>query len=384
MAYDSPFSGPYGGAGPALPPGYMEMATQPGRDVQGLLKSIGEKFKERREKKKQEAKELKATRSLAKALGVDRLGMDEASIETADVDTIMGKIQAWQAKNRERELEVKEEPGKRSAATVKVMQHMLGGQAEQLRAQDAYGAEPGGPGGGPLDEQEANKLRAIQSILPHMEGMEPSMIETILELSQGGGGRRAGDTFELSPAGGVGMYTSKGGKSAAVVSGIPKAPTELERSRSGYYDAQKAKVKAETKSEELYHDVMKGFGGGKTDTKGMDIPTKRKVTKLESEIAQAQTNIERLTLLEKDQVPFVNYDDGVINLEKSRAQEAGKDWTTFGEATRSDSMLKEKQKLTKLQKQLAKLRGDSGGAAIPRPPVTEIDPMAPENLFPSE
>ena len=372
MAYDSPFSGPYGGAGPALPPGYMEMATQPGRDVQGLLKSIGEKFKERREKKKQEAKELKATRSLAKALGVERIGMDESSIETADVDTIMGHIQAMQVKNKERELEVREEPGKRSAATVKVMQHMLGGQAEQLRARYDYGAEPGGPGGGPLDEQEANKLRAIQSILPHMEGMEPSMIETILELSQGGG-PRAGETF-TTPGGATGMYTSKGGRSATLISGGPKAPTKLEDARTTYYKEQAKKAASTTEANVLYNKMLKGIQGD-VDTGDMDTTTKKKVTDLEDEIKLAQDNLKKITQL-GNATPFVNYDSGVIDLRKSKkAQEPG--WWRNVKA-KSDAKLEEEQNLAKAQAKLNKLRGDSSGAAVPAPPLFDVSP---ENLF---
>ena len=302
MAYDSPFSGPYGGAGPALPPGYMEMATQPGRDVQGLLKSIGEKFKERREKKKQEAKELKATRSLAKALGVERLGLDESSIETADVDTLMGRIQALAEKRKERELEVQEAPEKRSAATVKVMQHMLGGQAEQLRAQGAYGEEPGGPGGGPLDQQEANKLRAIESILPHMEGMEPSMIETILELSQGGAAGRPGD---ITP-GPEGSWILQAGKNAySVLGGPKKAPSPAEMAL-----ARERTAKAE--GHERFNKMMKGIESAKTDTSDMDGKTERTVTKLEADIQKARDNVEMLEDLSKKHESYANWDGGKV------------------------------------------------------------------------
>ena len=153
MAYDSPFSGPYGGAGPALPPGYMEMATQPGRDVQGLLKSIGEKFKERSEKSKREAKVAKTTRALAMALS-EELEMDESQIERADADTLAGRIAALGEKRKGAEQ-------RQSQATMKLMQGVLGGQADAMRARQDYGEEPGGPPGGPLSAQEQNKLRAI-------------------------------------------------------------------------------------------------------------------------------------------------------------------------------------------------------------------------------
>ena len=366
MAYDSPFSGPYGGAGPALPPGYMEMATQPGRDVQGLLKSIGEKFKERREKKKQEAKELKATRSLAKALGVERLGLDESSIETADVDTIMGRIQALAEKRKERELEVQEAPEKRSAATVKVMQHMLGGQAEQLRAQDAYGAEPGGPGGGPLDEQEANKLRAIESILPHMEGMEPSMIETILELSQGGG--TGAGTIREGPGGSMLLQTGRG--TFSVLKGVDKEPSPAEMAL-----ARERTAKAE--GHERFNEMMKGIQAAKVDTSDMDQKTERTVTKLEADIQKARDNVEMLEDLSKKHKPYANWDGGKVvgaaEVDKISAFNA-----VIGEKSTSSSLISEKQKLEKLQKQLNKLRADSGGAAIPRPPLFDVSP---ENLF---
>lgn len=412
MAYDSPFSGAYGGAGPALPPGYMEMATQPGRDVQGLLKSIGEKFKERREKKKQEGKELKATRSLAKALK-DSLGMEDVDIEKSDVDTLMGKIQALAEKRKERELgvreqgadiaerdlqqrgqqaftragqverdlNIKEAAGAQDKASMQMIQQALGAEAEGLatRREAPFVAL-----GGPLGEREQGQLRGLENLLPAIEqnlGAHPEMVEKILELSQGGG-RQAGDTFAI-PGGGVGMYTSKGGKSAAVVSGIPKAPTELERSRSGYYEAQEGRVKAQTKSEELYHDVMEKFGGGKTDTSKMTPEQKRTVTKLEAEIQLAENNLKRIAQLGND-APFVNYDmGGVIDLKKSKEQQSGSQWDTFGEMAKSDAKLEEELKLKAAKAKLAKLRGASG-AAVPRPPVTEIDPMAPENLFPSE
>ena len=356
MAYDSPFSGAYGGAGPALPPGYMEMATQPGRDVQKMLKGIGEQFKERREKKKQEGKELKATRSLAKALK-ESLGMEDVDIEKADVDTLMGKIQSLAMKQKLRE-------GDQDTATMKMLQQALGAEAEGLatRRDAPFVAQ-----GGPLDEQGEERLRGIQNMLPAIEqnlGAHPEMVETIMELSQGGG-RQAGDTFAI-PGGGVGMYTSKGGKSAAVVGGIPKPVTELERSRAGYYDAQKIKVEEETKSQRIYHDVMEGFGAGKTNKSGMDSQTKREVTKLESDIQLAKDNLAKIEKLGND-APFVNYDDGVIDLTKSKKAQ-GSSWWRNSKA-KSDAKLEEEQTLVNLQKQLIKLRGASGGAAIPRPPL---------------
>jgi hypothetical protein len=252
------------------------------------------------------------------------------------------------------------------------MQHMLGGQAEQLRAQDAYGAEPGGPGGGPLDQQEENKLRAIESMLPHMEGMEPSMIETILELSQGGG-PRAGETF-TTPGGATGMYTSKGGRSATLISGAPKAQTPLEDARTTYYKEQARKAASTTESNELYLEMLKGMQGD-VDTGDMDTTTKKKVTDLEDEIKLAQDNLKKITQL-GNATPFVNYDSGVIDLRKSRkAQEAGW-WRNV--KSKSDAKLEEEQKLESLQKQLNKLRGDSGGAAVPAPPLYDVSP---ENLF---
>jgi len=372
MAYDSPFSGAYGGAGPALPPGYMEMATQPGRDVQGLLKSIGEKFKERREKKKQEGKELKATRSLAKALK-DSLGMEDVDIEKSDVDTLMGRIQALSMKQKLRE-------GDQDTATMKVIQQTLGAEAEDLATRRDY---PLLARGAPLGAQDESRLQGLQNLLPAIEqnlGMHPEMVETIMELSQGGG-PRAGETFELSPAGGVGMYTSKGGRSAAVVSGIPKPQTPLEAARTGYYEAQKGKVQAQTRSEELYQGAMEKFGGGKVDTGEMTPEQKRTVTKLEAEIQLAENNLKRIAQLGND-APFVNYDSGVINLKKSRAQQ-GDETFQWGVKSKSDAKLEEEQRLAAAKAKLAKLRGTSG-AAVPRPPVTGIDPMAPENLFPSE
>ena len=364
MAYDSPFSGAYGGAGPALPPGYMETATQPGRDVQGLLKSIGEKFKERREKKKQAAKELKATRSLAKALGLDRIGMDDESIETSDIDTIMGKIQGYQAKNKERELAVKEEPGQRADATMRIMQNVLGGQADQFRARNAYGEEPGGPRGGPLDQQEENRMRAIESMQPHMQGADPSMIESILSLSQGGGSG-AGSVRE-GPGGSLLLQNSK--NAFSVLKGVDQTPSDADKAL-----ARQRNAKAE--GDERYNELLEGIQGA-TDTSDMDTSTKKKVTDLEDEIKLAQDNLAKITQLGND-APFVNYDDGVIDLAKSRKAEGASWWRNS--KSRTDAKLEEEQKLKSLQKKLNKLRGESGGAAIPAPPLSFDD--SPENLF---
>ena len=367
MAYDSPFSGSYGGAGPALPPGYMETATQPGRDVQGLLKSIGEKFKERREKKKQAAKELKATRSLAKALGLDRIGIDDESIETMDIDTIMGKIQGYQAKNKERELAVKEEPGQRADATMKIMQHVLGGQADQFRARNAYGEEPGGPRGGPLDQQEENRMRAIESMQPHMQGADPSMIGSILSLSQGGGS--GAGSVQQGPGGSLLLQTGRG--TFSVLKGVDKEETPsdvaLARERT-----------AKAVGHERFNEVMKGIQAEKTDTSDMDGKTERTVVKVESQIEQAQNNIEMLEGLRKKNAPYANW-DGEKVVGEAEVDDISMFNSVIGEKSTSSSLTSEKQKLKKLQKQLNKLRADSGGAAIPAPPLSFDD--SPENLF---
>ena len=343
-----------------MPPGYMEMATQPGRDVQKMLKGIGDQFKERREKKKQEGKELKATRSLAKALK-ESLGMEDVDIEKADVDTLMGKIQSLAMKQKLRE-------GEQDTATMKMFQQTLGAEAEGLatRRDAPFVAQ-----GGPLDEQGEERLRGIQNMLPAIEqnlGAHPEMVETIMELSQGGG-RQAGDTFAI-PGGGVGMYTSKGGKSAAVVGGIPKPVTELERSRAGYYEAQTEKAKSATKSQEQYQELIRGFGAGKTDKSGMEGRTAREVTALEKEIDQAQSNITMLESLKKEHKPYANWNSGKV-VGAAEVDEISPFNTVIGEKSTSSSLVSEKDKLDKLQKKLNKLRGASGGAAIPAPPLYE-------------
>ena len=372
MAYDSPFSGAYGGAGPALPPGFMEMATQPGRDMQKVLKSIGEKFKERREKKKQAAKELKATRSLAKALGVDRIGMDEESIETADVDTIMGKIQGWQAKNKERELAVKEAPGKQDRASMQMIQQALGSEAEGLatRREAPFVAR-----GGPLDEQGEARLQGLQNLLPAIEqnlGAHPEMVETIMALSQGGGS--GAGSIRPGPLGSLLLQNSK--NAFSVLKGVDEPPSQLEVERAGYYRAQAEKAESGTEANVLYNEMLRGIQGD-IDTSEMDKTTKKEVTDLEDEIKLAQDNLKKITQL-GNATPFVNYDSGVINLKKSRAQQ-GDETFQWGVKSKGDAKLEEEQKLEALQKKLNKLRGDSGGAAVPRPPLGFDD--SPENLF---
>ena len=109
----------------------------------------------------------------------------------------------------------------------------------------------------------------------------------------------------------------------------------------------------------------------------MDTTTKKKVTDLEDEIKLAQDNLKKITQL-GNATPFVNYDDGVIDLKKSRKQQ-GDELFQYGVKSKADAKLEEEQKLESLQKKLNKLRGDSGGAAIPRPPLPFDD--SPENLF---
>jgi len=188
-----------------------------------------------------------------------------------------------------------------------------------------------------------------------MEGADPSMIESILSLSQGGGS--GAGSVQQGPGGSLLLQTGK--NTFSVLKGVDKASTPAE-------DALTRERTAKAVGLENYNELIKQFGAGKTDKGGMSEQTKRKVTKLESDIQLAKDNLAKIEQL-GNEAPFVNYDDDVINLTKSKKAQ-GSSWWRNSKA-KSDAKLEEEQKLEKLQKQLIKLRVDSGGAAIPAPPL---------------
>ena len=371
MAYSSPYGGAYGAGGQsALPAGFMEAATSPGRSWGDAIKRLGDRHKEAKEKSKHEAKVAKTTRALAMALS-EELEMDESQIERADADTLAGKIAALGEKRKGAEQ-------RQSQATMKLMQGVLGGQADAMRARQDYGEEPGGPPGGPLSAQEQNKLRAIESMMPLMEGADPSMIDTILSLSQGGG-VRAGETF-TTPSGAEGMYTSAGGGSAALISGPPKPPTALEDARKELYEAQAEKSRAGAKSERLYQEQLNQFAKGVAPG-GADDKIKKEIADLKSQIEKAEANLNSIEEL-GNSAQFIDFDDGEVDKEDSRtAQGASSFWPpslSHDVLGKGDAIKREKEIIRKARAKLRKLSG-----SVPKPPsmFEEDENLSPENLF---
>lgn len=221
-----------------------------------------------------------------------------------------------------------------------------------------------------MDEQGEARLQGLQNLLPAIEqnlGAHPEMVETIMALSQGGGS--GAGSVQQGPGGSLLLQTGKG--TFSVLKGVdkPESPADVALARQR---------NASAKSDELYHELLEGIKGEKVNTSGMSEQDKRTVVKLESEIEQSQNNIEMLEGLRKKNVSYANW-DGEEVVGEAEVDEISMFNAVIGEKSTSSSLTSEKQKLKKLQKQLNKLRGESGGAAIPAPPLSFDD--SPENLF---
>lgn len=297
MRYDSPFDGPYGAAGqPALPPGFMEQATQPGRDIQKLLKGIGERFKERREEKRREIKVTKAGRSMIKALGEEVTGISPEEVEEMDSAAIQGwgqaqverraeqlaqiQQQAQALKEREvqqagqqaftragqaeRELALRrqdqERPAQQNAAMNQLIQGYLGGRVEGLqrraeaeRTRAAFGQEPGVeqlPPGMPLsgvEQDELERLPRFMQAYRENPGADAGQAMQFLEAQQAAGRPAFRPEIVPMPGGSLAMTTSDRSAIPLANSG---GETPLDKARTRLVESQIKLTDAKAKGEQ--------------------------------------------------------------------------------------------------------------------------------------
>ena len=381
MARYSYFSGGGSGISP-LPPNFAQLATAgPAAIAQGMKEAsqaIGDALKERQKAAKLKKKEATSAVNLIKAhlanesqltslKGIDIDDLDnmssddqialggqvaaerQAQITQSSLDTAEQNRLSVAAAQNERDdtnrmiNEIMRNPDAMQAILpmagnanmAQVLQARLS-QAAGDRAQGTYGMAVG------ADARDAEA---------HARAGEKHARE-IAALDAAAKAPKAGTITEM-PDGS--KYLHHGNGKVSLVQGPTKEPTPLDKAKQ-----RETEASAELKEQQVrFNEQILNPSTVDEQRLNLSASDKDRVKSLKADLQTAEDNLAMIEKLGND-APFVNYDsDGLINEDKSKAQQSADEFWTVGEMSKSAAKTLEERKVRDLKRQIAEITGQA-------------------------
>jgi hypothetical protein len=393
MANYSYFSGGGSGISP-LPPNFAQLATAgPAAIAQGMKEAsqaIGDALKEKQKAAKLKKKEASSSVNFIKghiAAGTkykSLLGLDADDLDNMSSDEQI-ELGAQVMAERQASMDATAQQGQelRNNQLQQSMSMALQNNARGQQTRDALGNMIQGYSG-PLQEGETRNAFNMGSALSQNPGADPMALaqlygtfgkdarESEMHDAKMGAMRRAAN----APTAGT-LFTDKrfpgfigqhhGDGRVSTVRGATPEQTELEKAKT---------IEAQAKADIFKSIANKTKGGVNPDNlSGLNNMQKDKVKRLQNDLQEARDNLEMIKKLETEQVPFVNYDDGIINYDKSKDQDSASAYLSFGEMSRSKAKIDETKKIRDLEKQIEEITGQQrANEVVDRIINQELDP----------